>query len=132
MAGYHDVKALLASSFSSNKGVDAHLVTYSLMVSGLTGAASESAVHFAAAVDVCKESLSAPTAAEAADAANSDAARNNPSSELQAPGNRKKACVSLNALRKQSAMRIFDESTPKLQGMLAGYLADSERDRIEE
>jgi hypothetical protein len=171
--------------------VDARMATLSMMVSGLTGAASESAAVFddvgirrarvllsakcgglgtlcltrtleaafvgaaaligpvvkglaprldlqadgptrsalAAAIDVCKAAIPAPSAAEVAD----EAAMVPHDSEQQAPDNKKKkAGVSLNALRKLNVSTIFDESTPKLQGVFSCFLAGRERDRIAE
>jgi hypothetical protein len=84
----------------------------------------------AAAIEVCKAALPPPTAAEAADGA--EVVCYNSSPEQQDSGGRKKHGASLSALRKLSTSTIFDESVPKVQGVLSAFLADRERDRITE
>ncbi len=75
-----------------------------------------------AAIEVCKAALPPPSAAEAADEA--EAACINSSPEQLAPGGRKMPGVSLSALRKLITLTIFDESVPKVQGVLSTFLAD--------
>jgi hypothetical protein len=65
-------------------------------------------------------------------ASSKKAACNNSSPEQQDSGGRKKPGVSLSALRKLSPSTIFNESVPKVQGVLSAFLADRERDRITE
>ena len=79
-----------------------------------------------AAIEICKAALPAVTAAE-----NAVAADDAPVIQgQQAPDKKKKTGVSLSDLRKLSASTIFDESFPKMQGVLSCFLADRERDRI--
>jgi hypothetical protein len=86
----------------------------------------------AAAIEVCKAALSPPTAAEVADEAEAVGNNSSPEQPEQAPGGRKKPGASLSALRKLSTSTIFNESVPKVQGVLSAFLADRERDHITE